>query len=170
MSLGCSNTGMPCIPSAHVTNVNSQLCPSPETNVAIMQSPRLYSAALPWMNMYAQTNATTTLADTNTLPVTYRKGSPGHTVIQNQRVVRTPANTTSVVSNMGFGVSQSMGGFVQALTDNTFVPPAANGSAAGHASNGSRFGASINEMFAHPTTPSFQYSSIMSSPIPFPKN
>lgn len=175
MSLSCSNTGMPCIPTAQVTNVNSQLCPSPESNVVIMQSPRLYNAVLPWMNMYAQTNATTTLSDTNTLPVTYRMGTPGHDVIQNQRVIRTPANTTSVVSNMGFSMSPSVGGFVQALTADTFVPPSANRLNTNHQSPGLGTGVSnmdrpFNNRSVQATNPSMTYNSILSSPIPYPKN
>lgn len=176
MSLSCSGSNSHCVPSVHLVNVNSQLCPDPAANVAIMDTVRIYNANGPWIGMYGQTAATKALGTTGALPATVRQGAHGHSTVQSQRVVSTPVGASSLVSNMGFSSAPAVGTYVQSLSAEAFTTPeTATRSTAPIGSTGYSVSAQAAPSKA---TPSYgliplhnraaSYGSIMASPIPLP--
>jgi len=178
MSLSCSHSNITCVPTAEVVNVNEQLCPSPESNVVIMDTPRIYTSMSPWIGLYGQTQATKTLASTRAVPITVRRGDAGHSLVQNQRVVTTPAHTSSLVSNMGFGNAPTRGTYVQALSGESFVTPRVAHSATAPLGTTGYDVALRAQASTHNSSygmvpllnPARSYGSILSSPVPLPKN
>jgi len=178
MSLSCYGSNSPCVPSVHVMNINSQLCPDPTANVVIMETQRQYNSTMPWVAMYGQAIATRTLGEsTNVVPTTVRVGAPGHSTVQSQRLITNAAKASALVSNMGFSTAPSIGTYVQSMSAHSFSPPEA--AHATHAPVGAT-GYTVSAAVAPPTSgpsyglttlanPANSYNSILTSPVPYGK-
>lgn len=176
MSLSCQSSNSPCVPSVHVVNVNSQLCADPAANVVIMETPRLYTSSMPWIDTYGQSVATRTLAEsTNVVPATVRVGAPGHSTVQSQRLITNASKSSALVSNTGFSNAPVRGTYVQSASAQTFSPPAPDH--ATHAPVGNT-GYTVSASVVPPTTgpsygltplvnPTQSYGNILTSPIPY---